>query len=285
MPEKFEENTGQTPYVWAPDIWVIGGGKMGQALIRGWLGAGVDAGKLGIIDPKAPDHPHFEGLPAAVKRRTPQDLPNFRDELLVLAVKPQSLPQLLPLYQPAASRGCWFLSVVAGQPLSFIQEQLASVAVMRAMPNLPAAYQQGFTGCYALPSLPSVIYQTWVGLLEKLGMVMPVENEQQLDLVTALSGSGPAYIFLFLEVLAAIAQEQGLPPKLAGKLAEQTLLGSAVMASQSGVQPSLLRQQVTSPNGTTAAALRVLMADPGLAGLLRRAVAAAFERARELRKN
>ncbi|MBL0338949.1 MAG: pyrroline-5-carboxylate reductase [Rhodospirillaceae bacterium] len=285
MPEKFEENTGQTPDVWVPDIWVIGGGKMGQALIRGWLRAGVAAGKLGIIDPKAADHRHFEGLPVAVKRRRPQDLPHFRHELLVLAVKPQSLPQLLPLYQTAALQGCWFLSVVAGQPLSLIQEQLASVAVMRAMPNLPAAYQQGFIGCYALPSLPSVIYQTWVGLLEKLGMVMPVESEQQLDLVTALSGSGPAYIFLFLEVFSAIAQEQGLPPKLAGKLAEQTLLGSAVMASQSGVQPSLLRQQVTSPNGTTAAALRVLMADPGLAGLLRRAVAAAFERARELRKN
>lgn len=269
----------------ARHIWVIGGGKMGQALIRGWLGAGFPISRLGLIDPKADSRGNFEELPAAIKCHHPEDLPNFHDDLLVLAVKPQSLLRLLPNYKTAARQGCWFLSVVAGLPLTLIQEQLESVSVMRAMPNLPVAYQQGFTGCYALASLAPPIYQTWVGLLEKLGVVMPVASEAQLDLVTALSGSGPAYVFLFLETLTVIAQELGLPTEIAGKLAEQTLLGSAVMASQSGIPPTLLRQQVTSPNGTTAAALRILMADPGLMGLMRQAVHAAFTRAQELRKN
>ncbi|MBL8687138.1 MAG: pyrroline-5-carboxylate reductase [Alphaproteobacteria bacterium] len=264
-------------------IWVVGGGKLGQAIVKGWLLSGINPDRLGIIDPKANNKAFFQDIPDSIYRCSPDHLPELKNDKIVLAVKPQIMLSILPAYQKAAVKGCDFLSVAAGITTDVLQQHLNTPMVMRAMPNLPVAFGCGFIGCYVPSGANPTISRQWIDLLEKLGLAITLLRESDLDTVTALSGSAPAYLFLVAEILTSLAEQQGLPTLTAKKMIAQTFLGSAMMMRQDKFSLAALREQVTSPKGTTAAALEVLMGSSGLQPLFSQAVAAAITRARQLK--
>ena len=199
----------------------------------------------------------------------------------MLAVKPQVMPDIAPPY--ARFGDAAFLSIAAGKPLAFFAKLLGDVAIVRAMPNTPAAVQAGITVCVANAKVDAARRATCQGLLESVGEVAWVEDEGLMDAVTAVSGSGPAYVFLLAEVMAKAGIAAGLPPDLSTKLARATVWGSGQLLNASAESSEQLRINVTSPGGTTAAALAVLMAEgKGFAELMTDAVAAATRRGKEL---
>lgn len=261
-------------------ILLIGCGKMGGALLAGWLRQGIAAADIAVVEPNpAPE------LPAGIRHvdaaaAVPAE---FSPALVMFAVKPQVLDEVVPAYRDYAAKGACFLSIAAGKTIATLNTLLGgSAAVIRAMPNTPAAVGAGITVACANAAVSDAQRAFCETLLTAVGEVGWVEDEALIDAVTAVSGSGPAYVFLLTECLAAAGEKAGLDADLAARLALATVAGSGALMQQSPEAPSQLRRNVTSPNGTTQAALDVLMAPDGLAPLMDRAVAAAARRAREL---
>jgi pyrroline-5-carboxylate reductase len=261
-----------------PAILLIGCGKMGGALLGGWLARGIAAAGIHVVEPA--------GVPqkdiAAVKSFTA--LPaGLKPDVVVFAVKPQALDEVAPDYRRFTAMGAVALSIAAGKTIAVFERHLgAGAAIVRTMPNTPAAVGRGITVACANRHVSQTQRALCQSLLEAVGEVAWVEDEALLDPVTAVSGSGPAYVFLLIETLAEAGVAAGLPVEIAQRLARATVIGSGELARQSSEEAAQLRKNVTSPGGTTAAALEVLMAEGGLAELMKRAVAAATRRSREL---
>jgi pyrroline-5-carboxylate reductase len=260
---------------------LVGAGKMGGALLEGWLGLGLDLKRAAVIEPQPSEE--VAALAARGLRLNPDMNVVHEPAAVVIAVKPQNAAQVMPLLAPLVGRSTVVLSIMAGTTLEFLAEALpASTAIVRSMPNMPAAIGRGITVAVPNPHVAPAQRELAHKLLAATGGVEWVEDEALLDPVTALSGSGPAYIFLLAESLAKAGAAAGLPPDLAARLARATVAGSGELLHRSPLDPATLRQNVTSPGGTTAAALEVLMSPEGLDALMRTAVAAATRRSREL---
>ena len=266
-------------------VILVGCGKMGGALLGGWLDRGVDAKAVAVVDPAMSDQ---SGVPSDVAVvAAPDALPaGLKPDVVVFAVKPQVMADIVPAYGRFVGSHTVFLSIAAGQTIGFLESHLESqpgtAAVVRSMPNTPAAVGRGITVACANARATDGQRESCQSLLEAVGEVAWVADEALLDPVTAVSGSGPAYVFLLIECLAEAGVGAGLPADLAQRLARATVAGSGELARQSDLPASELRRNVTSPGGTTAAALEVLMADDGLQRLMTRAVADATRRSREL---
>jgi len=262
-------------------ILLCGAGRMGQALLKGWLAGGVAPASIIILEPAAEPEllalAHETGValnPAAI---------SDRPSTIVLAVKPQVMDEAVPQIAPHCGPDTVIISVAAGRTMASIACHLPpETAIVRAMPNTPAAIGRGIAALVANPYATPGHRALCERLLRAAGDVVWLDAEEQMDAVTAVSGSGPAYVFLLAECLAAAARNAGLPAETAERLARATVSGAGELLHRSGQDAAKLRQDVTSPGGTTAAALAVLMREPGLAGLLDEAVAAAVRRSREL---
>jgi pyrroline-5-carboxylate reductase len=261
------------------DLLLVGCGKMGGAMLEGWLARGLSAADVVVAEPVDALRPRTSGVRAVASTSDVAKTP----EIVVLAVKPQSMDGVLPDLKRFADEGAVFLSIAAGKTLKYFSRHLGTTAkVVRSMPNTPAAVRQGISVATAASGVSEAEKKRCHQLLEAVGQVVWVDDEALMDPVTALSGSGPAYVFLLVEALAAAGARAGLPPELALRLARATVAGAGELALVSSETPARLRENVTSPGGTTRAALDVLMAEPGLPELLDRAVAAATARSREL---
>jgi pyrroline-5-carboxylate reductase len=254
---------------------------MGSALLRGWVAQGLAQRYLVVEPGTVPDALRGRAEVAVVPAsdQLPREL---LPEVIVLAVKPQAMGAVLPAYCRFAAAGTLFLSIAAGKTLGFFERALGAAAVVRAMPNTPAAIGRGIAVACANAAVGAPQRALAERLLAAVGEVAWVEDEALLDPVTAVSGSGPAYVFLLIECLAKAGMAAGLPEALAMQLARATVAGSGALAALSGESAAALREAVTSPGGTTGAALDVLMAGDGLETLLTRAVLAATRRSREL---
>jgi pyrroline-5-carboxylate reductase len=266
--------------VTAQSIALIGAGKMGGALLEAWIGLGVDPGRIAVLEPQPAAS--IEALAARGLRINP-DTKSVCADAIVIAVKPQIARDIMPSVAALMSPATVVVSIMAGRAIAFLADALPhGAAVVRAMPNTPAAIGRGITVAVANSKVNSAQRQLADALLTATGDVEWIDDEALMDAVTAVSGSGPAYVFLLAESLARAGEKAGLPAKLAMRLARATVAGSGELLHRSPVDPAVLRQNVTSPGGTTAAALDVLMAPDGLDHLMERAVAAAARRGREL---
>jgi pyrroline-5-carboxylate reductase len=267
----------------AEPLLLVGAGKMGGAMLDRWLQRGLDAGSVTIIDPflDAERRAALEAAGAIIADPAKAGGKKFR--IIVLAVKPQSMGEVLPGIARLARPGSIIVSIAAGVRLEKLQSAFAaSQAIVRAMPNTPAQIGQGMTVAVANANVEDADRRLVDALLSAVGKIAWVEDEALIDAVTAVSGSGPAYVFLLAECLAEAGREAGLPPDLAELLARQTVAGAGALLADSPLPSATLRQNVTSPKGTTAAALSVLMAEEGLQPLMTRAVAAAKKRSIEM---
>jgi pyrroline-5-carboxylate reductase len=274
--------TSATPDLrdFAGRLVLVGAGKMGSALLEGWLRFGLDPKHVCVLEPQPTSqtaalvsrglqlNPHLQGLGSVAA--------------VVIAVKPQSAAEAIPPLKPMIGASTVVVSIMAGRTLQFIAAALNTpCALVRAMPNTPAAIGRGIT--VAVPRDISPAQRELADrLLRATGTVEWIDDEALMDAVTAVSGSGPAYVFLLAQALAEAGVAAGLPPSLAAKLARETVAGSGELLHRSELDAAVLRQNVTSPGGTTAAALEVLMGKDGLMLLMRKAVAAATKRSREL---
>lgn len=258
---------------------LLGCGKMGSAMLEGWLGQGLPAKSVRVLDPHPSDWLKTTGV------HINTDLP-ARPAVLLLAVKPQMMGAALPQVQAMGGGGTLVVSIAAGTTIaSFEQVFGAATPIVRAMPNTPAAVSRGITAIIGNATATAADLDLAEALLSAVGQVVRLESEAQMDAVTAVSGSGPAYVFHLIEALAAAGVAEGLPDALAMQLARATVCGAGELAHRAPETAAQLRVNVTSPGGTTAAALAVLMDDAdGLPALMRRAVAAAAARGRELGK-
>jgi pyrroline-5-carboxylate reductase len=266
----------------APALLLVGCGKMGGALLSGWLERGL-AGRIAVVEP-GPGATGFAGRRGVELLAVPDAIAaDLRPSVIVLAVKPQAMAAVLPPYRRFAADGALFLSIAAGKTLGSLTRALGEkAAVVRAMPNTPASIGRGIAVACANLRVAPEQRALAERLLTAVGEVGWVEDEVLLDAVTAVSGSGPAYVFLLIECLAKAGMAAGLPEALALRLARATVAGAGELARLSPESAERLRENVTSPGGTTRAALDVLMATDGLEPLLRRAVLAAAKRSREL---
>lgn len=259
---------------------LVGAGKMGFALLEGWMRLGLDPKTVAVIEPQP------SGQISALTERGLQLNADMRAlgkaTVIVLAVKPQIASEAIAPLQPLAAATTLVVSIMAGRTLQFLSSAFKNAcALVRAMPNTPAAIGRGIS--VAVPLNASAAQRGLADrLLSATGAVEWIEDETLMDAVTAVSGSGPAYVFLLAEVLAQAGAAAGLPLPLAAKLARETVAGSGELLHRSSLDAAALRENVTSPGGTTAAALGVLMGTNGLAPLLQNAVAAATARSRQL---
>jgi pyrroline-5-carboxylate reductase len=262
-----------------PPILLVGCGRMGSAMLAGWRERGLAPSIA--VDP-APDAARMAGPDLAVVANASIIPADFSPAAVVLAVKPQSAAEALPAHARFAGKAV-FLSIMAGRTIAGIGGLLGTeAAIVRAMPNTPAAVRQGVTVACPGPGVSVPQRTLCERLLQAIGVVAWADDEAWLDPVTAVSGSGPAYVFLLAELLEQAAVEQGLPAELARLLARQTVAGSGALLAASPDDAAALRRAVTSPAGTTEAALKVLMAPDAWPAALSRAVAAATARSREL---
>ncbi len=261
---------------------LLGCGKMGSAMLKGWLAQGIDPNTVTIIEP----HPSVwvSGLVSdgiALNR----DLPDA-PAVVIVAVKPQMMGDALPVLKALGNGSTVFISIAAGTQISAFEDILgADTPIIRAMPNTPAAVTKGITALIGNICAVEADLVMAEGLLQAIGQTVRLDEESQMDAVTAVSGSGPAYVFHLIETLAAAGVAEGLPDALAMQLAKATVAGAGVLAEEASEDPSQLRVNVTSPAGTTASALEVLMNEvDGFSPLLKRCVKAAADRSRELGK-
>jgi pyrroline-5-carboxylate reductase len=264
----------------AGHLVLLGAGKMGSAMLDGWLARGLAPKKLIVLEPQP-----GKGVKALTRRGltlNPKGKPKAA-AAIVIAVKPQSAPQAVPPLSPHVGKGTLVVSIMAGRTLRFLEGALpAGTAIVRAMPNTPAAIGRGITVAVANAKVSARQRRQASALLAAIGAVEWVRDEGLMDAVTAVSGSGPAYVFLLAEAMAKAGVVAGLPAALAARLARETVAGSGELLHRSELDAATLRQNVTSPGGTTAAALDVLMGARGFDELLNKAVAAATRRGREL---
>jgi pyrroline-5-carboxylate reductase len=260
----------------AQGLVLLGCGKMGAAMLAGWLERGLPRRKVWAIDPAPSDWLRASGV------HVNAPLPSA-PAVVLIAVKPQMMGDALPAIAALAGGQTVFVSVAAGTSISAFETALgAQTPIVRAMPNTPAAVGQGITAICANAAGLSALDEA-EALMSAVGDVVRLDSEDQMDAVTGVSGSGPAYVFHLIETLAAGGVAQGLPQAMAMQLAKATVAGAGALAMQADEDPAQLRVNVTSPNGTTQAALEVLMdSDNGFPALLPRAVAAATRRSREL---
>jgi len=253
---------------------------MGGALLEGWLRLGLDPKRVAVLEPSP--SPQISGFAERGLRLNPDPGTLSNAAAIVIALKPQVAAQVLPALAPLVSASTVVVSIMAGRTLQFLSGALARpCALIRAMPNTPAAIGRGIT--VAMPRQADAAQRDLADrLLAAAGAVEWIEDEALMDAVTAVSGSGPAYVFLLAETLAQAGAAAGLPPALAAKLARETVAGSGELLHRSALDAAALRENVTSAGGTTAAALEVLMGQGGLAPLMTKAVAAATARSREL---
>jgi pyrroline-5-carboxylate reductase len=260
-------------------LLLVGCGKMGGAMLDGWLSRGLAASDVLVAEPVEALWPHKAGLRAVGSTSDVSETP----EIVVLAVKPQTMDAVLPDLKRFADEGSVFLSIAAGKTLKYFAGHLGSTAkVVRAMPNTPAAVRQGITVACAAKDVSAAEKTRCQQLLEAVGQALWVEDEALMDPVTALSGSGPAYVFLLVEAMAAAGAKLGLSPEMAMQLARATVAGSGELLRQSSEPAQQLRVNVTSPGGTTAEALNILMAADGIQPVFDKALAAASRRSKEL---
>jgi pyrroline-5-carboxylate reductase len=261
----------------ARGMFLLGCGKMGSAMLAGWLSQGVPPSSVWVLEPSPSDW--LRGTGVHLNQGVPE-----APAIALLAVKPQMMGDALGPVTALGGGQTLILSIAAGTPIRFFEDAFgADTPIIRAMPNTPAAIGRGITalvGNHAAAEIDMALAET---LLAAIGQTVRLDNEGQMDAVTAVSGSGPAYVFHLIETLAAAGHAEGLPADLALHLARATVAGAGALAAQADEDPAQLRVNVTSPGGTTAAALEVLMDDQtGFPALLRRAVKAAADRGREL---
>lgn len=262
-------------------VVLVGAGNMGGALMRGWLASGLAARDVIVIDPSL--RPPMAEFVAAHGLRHETGVPrDVTAGVLLLAVKPQMMAGVLPSLKSLVGPATVAVSIAAGTPIAAIERQLGLPAVVRAMPNTPAMVGRGITAAVANAAVTAQQRNAVDRLLAVSGPVEWVDDEALIDAVTALSGSGPAYVFFLVECMAEAGRSGGLPADLAMRLARSTVSGAGEMLHQSPDSAGTLRKNVTSPGGTTAAALSVLMGEHGLQPLMTEAVAAAKKRAQEL---
>lgn len=260
-------------------ILLVGCGKMGSALMHGWLARGIAAENISVVDPADPPLPHGVTQLADLSALGPAGEP----DIVVIAVKPQAMEAVLPPYAGLVRPETAFVSIAAGKPIAYFTSILgAGCAMVRAMPNTPAAVGRGATVLCANPNVTESQREVCGELLSAVGEVAWIEDEALMDAVTGLSGSGPAYVFHLVEAMAAAGIAAGLPDELATQLARATVAGSGELLAQAPEPAATLRENVTSPGGTTEAALEILMGEDGLTELMTRAILRATERSREL---
>lgn len=260
-------------------IALAGAGKMGGAMLTGWLAQGLDPKRVVVIEP----HPSDEIKALAGIRLNPTPKEAGEVDTLVVAVKPQSFREAGAALKAFAGSSTLVVSIMAGTPIASL-EAVVGGSVVRAMPNTPAAIGRGITVAVAAKNVSAAQRAIADALLRATGSVEWVDQESLMDAVTAVSGSGPAYVFLLAEELARAGVAAGLPAELATRLARETVAGSGELLHRSELSSATLRQNVTSPGGTTAAALDVLMGADGMQKLMTRAVAAATQRSKDLAK-
>ncbi|MET0445982.1 MAG: pyrroline-5-carboxylate reductase [Pseudorhodoplanes sp.] len=261
-------------------VVLAGAGKMGGAMLMGWLAGGLDPARVVVLDPYLSDE--IKALAARGVRLNPDVSDIGKVAALILAVKPQMFAEAGPTLRALVGESL-VVSIMAGTTIAGITRTCGG-RIVRAMPNTPAAIGRGITVAVAADDVTSAQRELTDALLRATGSVEWVEDESLIDAVTAVSGSGPAYVFLLAEEMARAGIAAGLPPELAMKLARETVSGSGELLRQSDLDAATLRKNVTSPGGTTAAALGVLMAEDGFEPLLTKAIAAATARSRELAK-
>ncbi|MEM6481052.1 MAG: pyrroline-5-carboxylate reductase [Pseudomonadota bacterium] len=257
---------------------LLGCGKMGSAMLAGWLKQGMSPASVWVIDPAPSDWLRETGV------HLNTDLPPAPAAVLI-AVKPQMMTKALPQITQMDRAETVFISVAAGTTLAAFEAVLGGdVSIVRAMPNTPAAIGKGITAIVGNAEASEVDLTLAKGLLSAIGQVVRLTSEDQMDAVTGLSGSGPAYVFHLIEAMASAGEKEGLPADLALHLARATVAGAGALAEAAEEGPAELRINVTSPNGTTQAGLKVLMDEAeGLYPLMAQTIAAATERSRELR--
>jgi len=265
-------------------ILLVGGGKMGAALAKGWRGAGLAASDLVVVEPDAAIGAELAAaLHCPVAVDAAGVAADFAPTAIVLAVKPQVMDVVAPLYRDRVGAGTLVLSIAAGKTLEGLARLLGpGAALVRAMPNTPAAVGRGASVLVAGSGVQDAQRQLAGALMAAVGLVEWVDDEELMHAVTAMSGGGPAYVFLLIEALAQAGVANGLEAGLAQRLARATVIGSGELARTNLKAAAQLRQDVTSPGGTTAQALAVLMAADGLQPLMDRAIAAGAQRSREL---
>ena len=265
----------------APTIALVGAGAMGGALVRGWIDAVRKGGglTLTVVEPNFDPGLDRELEAAGAVLNPPAPGPV---DVLVLAVKPQAFAEAAKSARQFVDEHTCVLSIMAGVTMDNLSRALGAAKIVRAMPNTPARIGRGVTAYVASPNCGEEDRRLVEQLLTPLGAVEPIGAERLMDVVTAVSGSGPAYVFLLAEVLAVAAEQEGLDRETAIRLANRTVAGAGALMLETGDSASTLRKQVMSPGGTTEAALDILAAADGLAPLLRRAVAAAAKRSRDL---
>lgn len=262
-------------------IILIGAGNMGGALLTGWLKNGVSGSSVVVVDPNPSEAmrqtiadagaSHLTGVPVGIKAG-----------VLFVAVKPQVMDSVLPPFKAILDAETVVVSIAAGKTIASLENHLGEAAIVRAMPNTPAMVGRGVTGAFANARVSERQRQLVQNLLKVSGPVEWVPKEADIDSVTAVSGSGPAYVFYLVECMAEAGRKLGLQADLAMRLARETVAGAGELLHQSPDDASRLRQNVTSPGGTTAAALGVLMAEDGMQPLFDAALEAARKRAQEL---
>jgi pyrroline-5-carboxylate reductase len=262
-------------------ILLVGCGQMGSAMLRGWLARGA-AGRFVVVEPAGAPAALAEAANVSFYRAADDSPAELAPDAVVFAVKPQVIDQVVPAYRRWVRPQTLFLSIAAGTTIAGLARHLGDAAIVRCMPNTPAAIGRAITVACPNPRVGAAQRQLCDALLAAIGDSTWVEDEALMDAVTAVSGSGPAYVFLLNEALAEAGARVGLPADLALHLARATVAGAGELARLSPETPARLRENVTSPGGTTRAALDVLMAENGLPELLERAVAAATARSREL---
>lgn len=266
-------------------LLLIGCGKMGSAMLCGWLKEGLDADAVHIVDPFLDTiRQNFDMLSADQLHQDVAALPkSLSPSFVIMAVKPQMMNEALKALRPLNLNHSVILSVAAGKTIHSFEDHLGQEqAIVRAMPNTPAAIGKGITVCVANKPVSDDQKEICTILLKTVSIVEWVDDEALIDAVTALSGSGPAYVFYMAEAMAAAGEALGLPADLSKKLARVTVSGAGALLEETDVSCTKLRENVTSPGGTTAAALDVLMSEEGLVKIMRRAMQAAKSRSKEL---
>ncbi|GAA0775187.1 pyrroline-5-carboxylate reductase [Roseibium denhamense] len=260
---------------------LVGAGKMGGAMLSGWMAEGIDPAAIIVCDPQ-PSDDMVAFLSAKGIRHVTAVPDDVTAGIVLVAVKPQMMDRVLPGLKSAVSDDTLVMSVAAGTPVSKFTSVFGNVPVARCMPNTPSMVGRGITAVYPTGNVSDAQKTTIGDLLSAVGKVVWLDKEEQIDLVTGVSGSGPAYVFFLAEALSEAGKAAGLPDALAEELAFATVCGAGELMHQSADHPAQLRKNVTSPNGTTAAALDVLMHADGMQPVMTKAVAAAVARARDL---
>ncbi|MFC3229631.1 pyrroline-5-carboxylate reductase [Marinibaculum pumilum] len=265
-----------------PNLVLVGCGNMGVALLRGWLHRGIAADAIQVVEPGEPQATRARDLGVRVVESADALDPGRAPDAIVLAVKPQVMEAAASAYAGHAGRAV-FLSIAAGRTIASFEKLFgAAAAIVRTMPNTPGAIGRGITVACPNAAVTDAHRILCDGLLQAMGEVAWLEDEALMDAVTAVSGSGPAYVFLLAESMRDAGIAAGLPEDLADRLARHTVAGAGALILESGEDPARLREQVTSPGGTTAAALEVLRSEGAMPDLLRDAIAASARRSREL---